>query len=283
VHSKRSLGPLRDGTDVIVFRLLFPEEDVSRKYGMQETRLAKLLVKILVRRGIPERTAARILKWDSPCEDTGAGRQGCLGEEVRQVLSSSCQVSNTLNYDYNLIIVPQNVDGRGGKTLHDLEALLDQLARHCRFSQHAYISDESALQPVESILQDIYDSVTPEEASFITQVLLKDLRPLYYPLTLVHTTSNLLKGKSTINEFKIYQAMKAWHPQLPSIYRVYADLDQSFDILRNGIPAPYYPIVGTPVQVRFFILIGKDVLNLLDPKMLQRPILRGCRSGLGKR
>ncbi|PVF99886.1 hypothetical protein CPB86DRAFT_730576 [Serendipita vermifera] len=233
VHSNRNSGPLRDGTDVIIFHLLFPEEDVSRKYGMQETRLSKVLAKVLVSQGMPERQIAGISKWDAPYEDTGAGRHGCLGEEVRQVLN----VSN------------QNRNNHGGKTIHDLESSLNQLARHCRFSQHSAFGDETPLQSVESILNDLYTSVNPEEAAFITQVILKDLRPLYYSLTMVHTTYNLLKEKSKVHEFKLHQAMRVWHPQLPSIYRACANLDKSFEILHNGISPPFCPILGVPVQI----------------------------------
>jgi len=76
-----------------LLQLLFPEEDIRRKFGMQETRLSSLLAKVLVEIGFSERKASSITRWagDSATE-TRVGRAGCLGSEVQIVMQSSHKV-----------------------------------------------------------------------------------------------------------------------------------------------------------------------------------------------
>lgn len=66
------------------FRLLFPEEDVSRKYDIQETRMMRLLADCF---GIDIKTFET---WSLE-EATG-----CLGQELRIVLERTCSVSALL-------------------------------------------------------------------------------------------------------------------------------------------------------------------------------------------
>ena len=58
----------------MITRLLFPEEDVRRKYDMQETRLAGYLADCFgIRKDI-------LVNW------RGEDREGCLGVEVRKAI-----------------------------------------------------------------------------------------------------------------------------------------------------------------------------------------------------
>jgi hypothetical protein len=72
----RNYVSLPKSTSDIVFTLLFPEEDVGRKYGMQEKRLARCLADCF---GIGKDA---LTKW---CDE---GREGCLGAEVCKILDA---------------------------------------------------------------------------------------------------------------------------------------------------------------------------------------------------
>lgn len=71
----------------IVFRLLFPEDDVRRKYGLQEIRMAQYLTKILGISTAAGGRGERLRKWK------GEDALGCLGKEVEMVMTGSSIVS----------------------------------------------------------------------------------------------------------------------------------------------------------------------------------------------
>jgi DNA ligase 4 len=134
-------------------------------------------------------------------------------------------------------------------TIHDINALLDELATHSKFAQ---LPDTEGSVPKRSqlaVLNDLYRTATPDEASLITQIILKDLRPIVSPLKIVHTTTNLLRKKPANVPLTVWQALKIWHPTLPALYRVYASIPEVFNVLENGTSAQLEPILGIPIQV----------------------------------
>lgn len=82
VHS-----PVPPGTTATFFRLFFPEEDVSRKYGLQETRLAGYLSDILAVNTADHARGASLRNWN---EESAVG---CLGREVHDLLLSASSSS----------------------------------------------------------------------------------------------------------------------------------------------------------------------------------------------
>ena len=88
-----------------LLQLLFPEEDTRRKFGMQETRLSSLLVKILVEMGFNERKASSISLWAGDATEPRAGRTGCLGAEVRIVMQSSHKVRGHLDQKHRFTLL----------------------------------------------------------------------------------------------------------------------------------------------------------------------------------
>jgi DNA ligase-4 len=89
---RKRFSPLPPNTTSTCFQLLFPEEDVHRKYDIQETRMAQLLADCF---GIENETFE---SWSLE-EATG-----CLGQELKVVLERSCSVSNTPLTRYRLLI-----------------------------------------------------------------------------------------------------------------------------------------------------------------------------------
>lgn len=83
----RRYSPLPPGTCLTFFRLFFPEEDVSRKYGMQETKLANYLCEILLTSRSPHRSHSVLQDWQ------GTNAVGCLRAEVLKVVEEITSVS----------------------------------------------------------------------------------------------------------------------------------------------------------------------------------------------
>ncbi|KAI0742007.1 hypothetical protein C8Q80DRAFT_1260737 [Daedaleopsis nitida] len=234
---RKRYSPLPLGTTALVFRLLFPDEDVQRKYGLQETRLAQYLVKILGVSSDTHGRGERLKKWQ------GEDAMGCLGEEVKLVMSETFAHSQASTTEV---------------TLEEVDALLTELAAKCAFSEASAraSSGPAPRRPREAILKTLYTSLSPAQAAIVTQIILKDLRPLLYPIPsdAVHYTAALLRYKSNaLSILTREMALRAWDPsgRLGVIYKNRADLKEAtriYDNLRPGddLPAPQ---CGTPIQI----------------------------------
>ncbi|KAG8908637.1 hypothetical protein FRB99_004925 [Tulasnella sp. 403] len=228
VHSLEHPLPQRSG--VILFRLLFPQEDTRRKYDLQETRLGKLLATVLA---VPDRTC--LTSWASNGSTTA--RVGCMGDEVRRVLNKR---------EFN----------KPGEeiSLEAIDGLLDELASHSVFS--ALETDGRSNRRTRSaILTDLYATLTPFGAACMTQIILKDLRPILYPLPSTRSATNLLNFKSNaLDELTVYQAMRIWHPQMIGFYKARSSLDAAAQLVEDLEGGEHevnavIPEFGTPVEI----------------------------------
>ncbi|KAJ7695203.1 hypothetical protein B0H17DRAFT_1056785 [Mycena rosella] len=224
---RTQFAPLPEGTTAIVFRLLFPEEDARRKYDMQETRLASALADCF---GI---SADALHQWGSD------GSSGCLGEEVLNVLNKSSSYAA----DY---ISPLSIAEVG--------TLLDELAAHSGYSDVSVrtIHRHATHRSRSTIIRALYRFLAPLDAAFLTQIILKDLRPLLYPLTETHYTAALKSFNSTaVTQLSKENAMKAWDPsrKMLDIYRVRSRLDDASAAFDAGITGTVMPLIGTPVEI----------------------------------
>ncbi|KAI0955281.1 hypothetical protein AcW1_006907 [Taiwanofungus camphoratus] len=236
---RRLYVPLPPDTTAIVFRLLFPDEDVRRKYGMKETRLARHLAEIYAVSTSANGRGERLLKWKG--EDT----PGCLGLEVRNILEANITVNE------NIMSIAQ------------VDALLTELASTCAFSASAVrhsSSGKDANRPAHIILRDLYTPLTPDEACIVTQIILKDLRPLLYPLPpdQMHYTASLLRYNSrSAAMLTKYDAMREWDPSglMLASYRVRASLDEAAVVYEQHVDADvddhdwFKPQIGVLVQI----------------------------------
>jgi DNA ligase-4 len=135
-------------------------------------------------------------------------------------------------------------------TLRDVDVLLDELARLCRFSQlPSSPSDSPAARSQLAILTDLYSLASPDDTAIITQIILKDLRPLLHPLEFIHTTRNLLNQRAPSNSLNVWEAMRIWNPELPRIYRICSNITEAFRVIEDGMPPTLEPILGAPIQV----------------------------------
>ncbi|CAA7267386.1 unnamed protein product [Cyclocybe aegerita] len=227
---RRQFSPLPPNITGICFRLLFPEDDIRRKYEIQEARMTKLLLNCY---GLNAR------KFD---ENSLNEASGCLGQELRVVLEGTC---------------PNDDGSTAPLTLVQIDELLDELAAISAFSDKAIRS--KYLKPRRSradIIRSLFRGLSPEDAAVLTQIILKDLRPLMYPLTEFHygtalTKFNVAAVKMIIKE----HAMDIWDPSgmFLRFYRVHASLDEVTAFMdkppSERTHCDFAPKVGSPVAI----------------------------------
>ncbi|KAK2463717.1 hypothetical protein APHAL10511_004468 [Amanita phalloides] len=187
VHDlRRRFTPLPIGTTHSVFRLLFPEEDARRKYGMQETLFCSHLAQCI---GV---SSDELHRWNT------GGAHGCLGQELQKIILMRSSMMDNQNVESLL-------------SVSDVDNLLDELASTSGYSDDTIRLKTPAPRDRQAILRHLYRSLSPSDASFVTQVILKDLRPLLYPLPSEHYTSALTNYNSTsVRRLTIEDAMQAW-------------------------------------------------------------------------
>ena len=89
-------GGVPPETGVVLFRLLFPEEDVRRRYNLKETRLARMLCDVL---GVPRHSSRgrALLRWGEWTDGSETRpKTGCLGDEVKKVITATHTVCTHL-------------------------------------------------------------------------------------------------------------------------------------------------------------------------------------------
>lgn len=146
----------------------------------------------------------------------------------------------------------------------DVDLLLDELASLSGYSHSSVREKRDKSRTRMSILKDIYLTMSPSEAKFMTQIILKDLRPVLYPIEETNTTRALLHHKSNETHYLTkWEVMHAWHPSMPTIYRLRATLDAASRAFENDESQcnMYQPVLGIPVEVR-----SKSLYYGLQPK-----------------
>ncbi|KAI9618950.1 hypothetical protein H4Q26_012207 [Puccinia striiformis f. sp. tritici PST-130] len=211
-------------TGKIIFRLLFPDQDIRRKYGLQESRLGSYLGMIFAVSTKSGHRGEPLVKWDSVQEDEQGierGKPGCLGLELQKIIQD----------------LPR--DDTESPTLAVVDRLLDELAVLSNWSNIGKHPFRKPYRRPTFIFQDLYQSLSPREAAYMTQIILKDLR------------------------ISPYWMMKAWHWAMPRIYRAKADFDTAADLCERfprdtkELPADLEqllrsltkPQLGTPVNI----------------------------------
>ena len=134
-----------------------------------------------------------------------------------------------------------------GLSVLQVDRLLTQLASLSPFS-HSSIQRNSNLPSSRAeILKILYSSLSPTEASFITQVILKDLRPVLYPSKETHYTAALKHQKSnSVIYLDVVDALKVWDPTLDALsrWRVVSSFEVALSSDDHG-----RMYVGNPLQV----------------------------------
>ena len=245
---KENYSPLPRDTTAHVFRLLFPEEDSHRKYDLQEARLSQLLPECLDPAIFSPVSTARLKRWSQQYSS------GCLGEEIIALQSPHAQVSR-YTFDIRAEINPPQVFV-GPKSLQQVNLLLDELASTSVFSDKSIHAAHSSVQKrsKSAILRSLYNSLPALDAAYLTQIILKDLRPILYAPPIASTSRVLLEynlnSKSTLTK---EQFMMTWDPSgsMLKMYRVRANMTEAaLGFEAGGIISHPKPCLNVPVEVR---------------------------------
>ncbi|OCF77906.1 hypothetical protein I204_01909 [Kwoniella mangroviensis CBS 8886] len=203
-----------------VFRLLFPHEGSRRRYGLKESKLALELERILGLRGLS--------KWDRVCWDNGESGTGCLGKEIELLMRDRSMTER-----------------KSTVSIRDIDALLDELASSSTFSQLSQDQDQIHSRPArrrspQEILTFLYrdSNLTPYALSVLTQIILRDLRPLLNPLPKLSvrnpTTMLRMKSNTGPEQLSLKDALCAWDKRLWGFYNGgMGNLDRCFDKFDN--------------------------------------------------
>jgi DNA ligase 4 len=144
-----------------------------------------------------------------------------------------------------------------GLTITEVDTLLDELASTSAFSDPTLRKYRSAKPRTRNaILRDLY-AIPALDASFLTQIILKDLRPLLFPLAGTHYTVALTKyNTKSVTPLSKEDVMRALDPsgRMLEMYKVRASLHEAanaFEMEPNGhhCPTTPQPQIGTPVEV----------------------------------
>ena len=237
----------RDG--ILIFRLVFPEHDVRRRYGLKETLLARELPKAL---GFSSNALAC---WRE------AGEASIMYEDIDATKRRS-------------VLAPRRkhtMDNAPSLDIYTLDALLDELASHCDYSCNEIKSTylNKLKRSRSAILFDLFTPLSVKECSYLVQIILRDLTPLLYPLPTSVAEAALSKFNSgSYQELTLLDALRECHWVLPTIYRYRADMDQAFDVLekekiRRSKPKATYPA-------------GKELIFVQEPRTPRRNGGRSC-------
>lgn len=234
-----------------MLRLLFPEDDTQRKFGLQETLLAQYLGQCLDSSIVFTRGAKHLKSWSQE------SASGCLGEELLKYAVPGSEVPSkewSVSCGHADAWIQNTV---GPKSLKEIDSLLDELAATSFFSDKSFHDgDASTLhnrRSKSSILRSLYDSLPATDAAYLTQIILKDLRPLLYPPPSAMTSDVLLNYNTHSKQaLTREQFMKGWDPSgsMIKMYKVRAKLDETaMGFEAGGTLVAAHPCWGVPVEV----------------------------------
>ncbi|WVQ96118.1 hypothetical protein IAU59_003220 [Kwoniella sp. CBS 9459] len=231
--------PFPGHTGKHLLRLLFPHEGSRRRYGLKEAKLAQELEKVLQVKGLT--------RWDSVCWDAGGeGGAGCLGKEVELLMKDRMSSSSS----------------KSTLSIREVDHLLDELASASPFSQLS--QTPHPVRSASDILKDLYraSNLTPYALAVLTQVILRDLRPLLSPLPKlpIRNPTAMLRLKSTAGpgRLTVRDAMLCWDKRMWDLYvGGRGDMDRCADLVEGlaekgadhkQVIAPG-PVVGVNVKI----------------------------------
>lgn len=124
--------------------------------------------------------------------------------------------------------------------------------------RHPRDSNEREKGKIRDVLARLYSDLPPFDAAVLTQIILKDLRPILYPLPAAGTTASLLSYNSNaVYMLTLEDALRDWnYPEhdwswVWWSYHVLSDLTSLGQFIeQNAAGTTAMPRVGTRVLVR---------------------------------
>jgi DNA ligase-4 len=141
-------------------------------------------------------------------------------------------------------------------TITRVDELLSELAALSPFSD-ASIRERFPKHTRRSridVIRNLYRAMSPEDASYLTQIILKDLRPLLYPMSDYSVSPLTSFNTRAVTMLTKMDAMRAWDPSgaMLQASRIFSDMDRAaaiFEMPAHQRPE-MKPTVGVMVDVR---------------------------------
>jgi len=195
-------------------------------------------------------------KWDSVSWDRGGdGGTGCLGREVELIMKNRVRLPLVYRDQLRELQVPPGTRSTLG--IAALDSVLDELAAPSLFSQLSQPPTRPRAQI--TILKLLYrkSHLSPYALSVLTQIILRDLRPLLSPLPHLPirnpTAMLLLRSTAGPSQLGLYEAMRCWDRKMAEMYvGGKGSLDWCADMAegdRTQTIIPAGPVIGVNVQV----------------------------------
>ena len=222
---------------------------------MKDASLAEELLDIFGISGKEGCRGAHLKRWSSP-----TSKFSSLGEQLYDLLSSSSAVSILALRSYR---TPRDefLQSNSASTelsLLDVHTALDKLASKSQFSASSIrASADNSSKPRRTMLRDIFHKLDPFEAATLTQIILKDLRPILYPTKNASCSESLLRFNSaSVHMLTLQEAMRIWDPSnsLLRCYKVRSTIEDAARLFNAGNNVPsgaLGPEIGVPIQVCF--------------------------------
>ncbi|KAK7679443.1 hypothetical protein QCA50_017497 [Cerrena zonata] len=220
-------SPLPMGTASAFFRLFFPEEDSGRRYGLQEIKLGEIIAETLGVSTEPQGRGWPLLDWRAE------SAIGCLGAEVKNIMEETSDITVS-----NLSLI-------------DVDNLLTELSCSCGFTALSIRSSVHQPRPRRVILQELYCDLSPQAGAVVTQIILRDLRPLLYPLEETHYSASLLQyNTKSITMVTPWDFLKSWDRsgRLLQAYKLHGSLEAATEYLDNP-ELELVPQIGLPITI----------------------------------
>lgn len=172
----------------------------------------------------------------------------------------------------------QNNESVSSLSLSQVDDLLDELASNSAFSDpsiHKKYPRETRRGRL-TLLKALFRTLSPIEASFLTHIILKDLRPILYPLQETHYTTSLISYNTTsVRMLTEMHAMQAWDPTCAMLkaYHTWSTIEAAAAYFESPPHhrGPNIPRTGTPVEVLALTMtICRYLINILRYPSLRR-------------
>ena len=131
------------------------------------------------------------------------------------------------------------------------------------------------------VLHELYTKLSPNAAAAVTQIILRDLRPILYPVQEIHYSSALLDyNTKSLTTISLWDFMKYWDPtgRLGKAYRLLGTLESAAESFENP-EIKLAPQIGHLITVSLFYLSPRVpftsflICGTVDTKMSQGPKL----------
>lgn len=163
----------------------------------------------------------------------------------------------------------QDTDGSiGPKTIEEVDELLNELASKSAYSHKSIRSQyhKDRTRTRAAIFRSLFRSLCPHDASVLTQIILKDLRPLLYPLTEFHYTATLIHfNTASVRMLTLEHAMLAWDPSgyFLRFYRMRACIYEAAAAAGqpSHLRSKIFPEIASPIAVRALFIDLKPILS----------------------